>query len=78
MSKTKYIKVSVSERLPEKEGWYFIVYQNGEEDTDFYSDGKQWENVDYWLHEVPDYEEEMKGLSVETMIEYGWIKLKEN
>lgn len=71
--KTKYIKVSVSDRLPNKKGWYFIVYQNGEEDTDFYSDGKQWKNVEYWLQEVTDYEEEIKGMLESIYESFGQI-----
>lgn len=64
--KTKYIKVSVSERLPEKEGWYFIIHHNPirskakyiPEYKRFYG----YSDIDFWLEEVPDMEEEMREM----------------
>lgn len=71
MKNTKYIKVSVSDRLPYKEGDYFIssssrTYEderksffNGTRFIDKYGSNM---HVDYWLQEVPDYEDEMKEM----------------
>ncbi|WP_312306495.1 hypothetical protein [Chryseobacterium sp.] len=69
MKNSKYIKVAVSERLPEKEGKY-LIYHKGfrttlqshfnpdyQESIDYYK-----ENIEYWLKEVPDYEDEMKRI----------------
>ncbi|MGV2452472.1 UNVERIFIED_CONTAM: hypothetical protein POZ17_19875 [Ralstonia mannitolilytica] len=70
MKNRKYIKVSVSERLPEKEGRYVCSMQlmhkmdasmpfdpNDEQAVIFWNDA-----VEYWLQEVPDYEDEMKEM----------------
>ncbi|NML70004.1 hypothetical protein HHL23_09345 [Chryseobacterium sp. RP-3-3] len=64
MSKTKYIKVAVSERLPDKTNEYFT--DKGK--AIFGSVMKNW-HVDellaypnYWLCEVPDREQEMKEM----------------
>lgn len=67
--KTKFIKVSVSERLPEQ-GKYYCQIKNREgrlihqfyypDETVFQ---KQWErDVEFWLEEVPDREEEMREM----------------
>ncbi|WP_347216667.1 hypothetical protein [Chryseobacterium sp.] len=76
MSNTKYKKVAVSERLPEKTGIYFvwIDHPNADTitDTDYYnlqskqfkSDGRfnSFYDVTHWLEEVTDYEEEMREM----------------
>lgn len=53
---TLYRKVSVSERLPEKEGKYYIIDITGElnkapfRGDEFHS----WQPSKYWLEEIPD------------------------
>ncbi|MDV3706651.1 hypothetical protein CMU55_19295 [Elizabethkingia anophelis] len=70
--KTKYVKVPVSERLPEKEGIYHVIFNIGGEEiieSVLYNDkfGFHAENTDCryvyeWLEEVPDHSEEMLSL----------------
>lgn len=69
---TKFIKVSVSDRLPGKEGLYctnlgtLLFYKNSEGLESF----KNLRNeevisksrIDFWLEEVPDYEDQMKDM----------------
>lgn len=67
--KTKYVKVQVSERLPEKEGKY-TVQRNDSEDWHemYYFNGSPlnvsfWKRyIEYWLEEVPDHSEEMLSM----------------
>lgn len=73
--KTKYVKVPVSERLPEKSGFYFIIKPNSHFDklkatyfsvnTEDFGDGKDNE-AEYWLEEVPDHSEEMLSMLEEV------------
>ncbi|MCT3800621.1 hypothetical protein HZQ61_02905 [Elizabethkingia anophelis] len=63
--KTKYVKVPVSERLPEKEGCYPIILKNTDIIRDYYR-GKNilseefWKiHIEYWLEEKEDHSEEM-------------------
>ncbi|WP_407483422.1 hypothetical protein [Elizabethkingia anophelis] len=63
--KTKYIAVPVSERLPEKEGCYPIIFKNTDIIRDYYR-GKDilseefWKiHIEYWLEEKEDHSEEM-------------------
>lgn len=64
MKNSKYIKVSVSDRLPDNDGDYST--DQGElsfkvKTKDWYYAGWRYNHkVDFWLDEVPDYEEEMK------------------
>ena len=64
MSKTKYIKVDVSERLPEKYGFYFVIMKSGVK-KNFWFNGEKFfldkdtRDILYWLEEIPDREEEM-------------------
>ncbi|MEN5306793.1 hypothetical protein ABE425_04715 [Chryseobacterium cucumeris] len=69
MKNSKYIKVSVSDRTPDIRDYY---------DTNvglilFTPHNKRWEtendSIEYWLHEVPDYEDEMKEM-LEEAIQY--------
>lgn len=76
MKNSKYIKVSVSERLPEKEGKYLIYHKgfrttlqshfdpDDQESIDYYNN-----NIEYWLQEVPDYEDEMKEMLEECVLQ---------
>ncbi|EPL7679799.1 hypothetical protein RG089_002840 [Elizabethkingia anophelis] len=66
--KTKYIAVPVSERLPEKEGCYPIIFKNSDIIRDYYR-GKDvlseefWKNnIEFWLEEKEDHSEEMLSL----------------
>ncbi|MDN5470375.1 MAG: hypothetical protein L0G02_08155, partial [Lactococcus lactis] len=76
MSKTKYIKVAVSERLPEKEGKYlarvfhysnFELYEfsSGEFRTSFL--------IDEWMEEVSDREQEMKEMLEECRLQLEYL-----
>ncbi|MEF9476758.1 hypothetical protein OWR28_02445 [Chryseobacterium sp. 1B4] len=74
--KTKYIKVSVADRLPEKEGRYFLWVDNPNArnlnsqklsteynmERHFFKNGEfqTFYDTTHYLEEVPDYEEEMK------------------
>ncbi|AQW96676.1 hypothetical protein BBD31_01635 [Elizabethkingia anophelis] len=70
--KTKYVKVPVSERLPEKEGIYPVIFNLGGEEIiesvlyndkfGFHAENTDCRYVDEWLEEVPDHSEEMLSL----------------
>ncbi|GEJ46044.1 hypothetical protein [Chryseobacterium sp. ON_d1] len=65
--KTKYIKVSVSERIPEKEGDYFCVIANGPSIMTCRSMYfERFKGITHWLEEKPDYEDEMKEILEEV------------
>lgn len=63
--KTKYIAVPVSERLPEKEGCYPIIFKNTDIIRDYYREKdvlseEFWRiHIEYWLEEKEDHSEEM-------------------
>jgi len=59
MGKTKHIKVAISERLPNPDQNCFVISYDGDESTASLVDFEYYE-VEYWLEEVPDREEEMK------------------
>lgn len=66
--KTKFVKIPVSERLPEKEGCYPIIFKNTDIIRDYYR-GKNilseefWKiHIEYWLEEKEDQSEEMLSL----------------
>lgn len=81
--KTKYIKVAVSERLPEKEGKYFLWVDNpnargleSEELSMAYNmENKHFKEGEFqtfyetthWLQEVPDREQDMKEMLEELV-----------
>ncbi|WFB67044.1 hypothetical protein [Chryseobacterium sp. WX] len=85
MKNSKYIKVSVSERLPRKVRTDVIVLWTNEEETisagsGFFTEKGYWWVYDsgcsvpeYWLEEKPDYEDEMK-----EMLEKNIKQSKEN
>ena len=57
---TKYKKVSVSERLPEKDGNYICIVANGASIMTCHSLlFGNFKGITHWLEEVPDMEEEM-------------------
>lgn len=63
MKNSKYIKVSVSERIPEKEGDYFCVIANGPSIMTCRSMYfERFTGITHWLEEKPDYEDEMKEM----------------
>lgn len=60
MSKTKFIKVPVSERLPVERGYYFCVVKNSTVNINVHSDlFSSYKGIEYWLCEVPDRESEL-------------------
>ncbi|WP_372483294.1 hypothetical protein AB9J70_06245 [Elizabethkingia anophelis] len=71
--KTKYIAVPVSERLPEKSGFYYIKHNNHPdlEQYDFFDDlhdGEYFETeVEWWLEEKEDHSEEILSVLSEVM-----------
>ncbi len=73
--RTKFIKVSTSDRLPEKDGDYYVKMRHlSDLQLYYYLDplhDKEYMNkhVEYWLDEVPDYEEEMKEMINELILE---------
>lgn len=68
--KTKYIKVSVSNRLPKYNMHVILIDRFNNTFEGHISEDKNWiiytdgefDKVEYWLQEVPDYEEEMKEM----------------
>ncbi|MDV3834208.1 hypothetical protein [Elizabethkingia anophelis] len=74
--KTKYVKVPVSERLPEKEGIYPVIFNLGGEEIiesvlyndkfGFHAENTDCRYVDEWLEEVPDHSEEMLSMLEEV------------
>lgn len=81
MKNSKYIKVSVSERLPRKVRTDVIVLWTNEEETisagsGFFTEKGYWWVYDsgcsvpeYWLEEKPDYEDEMKEMLEECQLQ---------
>ncbi|MBE4949934.1 hypothetical protein [Chryseobacterium culicis] len=75
--KTKHIKVSVSDRTPETAGYYFIINRAASIQIGHFngrSFAESFIDPDYWLEEVPDYEEEMKEMLAKCMLEFGRFK----
>ncbi|MCT4135036.1 hypothetical protein HZP67_09890 [Elizabethkingia anophelis] len=66
--KTKFVKIPVSDRLPEKSGLYYIKHNNHPdlEQYDFFDDlhdGEYFETeVEWWLEEKEDHSEEMLSM----------------
>lgn len=83
MSKTKYIKVDVSERLPEKYGFYFVIMKSGVK-KNFWFNGEKFfldkdtRDILYWLEEIPDREEEMIEMLDEIRNEIGIFEKEAN
>jgi hypothetical protein len=79
MEKTKYIKVAVSDRLPEKSKCVKVIDQSDNIYDGFITDKDVWQvytqfeygNIEYWLEEVPDHEEEMREI-LQYMLENGF------
>lgn len=73
--KTKYVKVPVSERLPEKEGYCSVIFKDSDTIRDYYH-GKNvlsenfWKNnIEYWLEEKEDHSEEMEEMLNDIFLE---------
>lgn len=87
MKNSKYIKVSVSERLPEVNKCVKVVDQEDNIYDGFITDKQVWQvytqfeygRIEYWLEEKPDYEAEMKEM-LEFIYGYGekieWSKVR--
>ncbi|MCT4252087.1 hypothetical protein HZP37_13410 [Elizabethkingia anophelis] len=66
--KTKFVKIPVSERLPEKEGCYPIIFKNTDIIRDYYHGNNVlsenfWKiHIEYWLEEKEDHSEEMLSI----------------
>ncbi|MCT4085470.1 hypothetical protein HZP81_17115 [Elizabethkingia anophelis] len=61
--KTKYVKVPVSERLPEESGFYIIIAKNNPIPVINYSGIFEFNNsIEYWLEEKEDHSEEMLSM----------------
>lgn len=75
--KTKFVKVSVEERLPEKEGWYYTSNKEDDYQVWKWKKGYRWEGIEHWLEEIPDREAEMLDmLQMINNIENGAFGLK--
>lgn len=64
MKNSKYIKVPVSEGLPEKSGDNFIIDPNGKKGIGLFIN-KEFQRLvtpEYWLDEKPDYDDDMKKM----------------
>lgn len=83
MPKTKYVEIKIENRLPESEGYYLAKLPDEGQVMDAYFfnpedeyDVLWWKtNAEYWLEEVPDYEEEMKEMldkAVQYLNECQW------
>ncbi|MCC3214979.1 DUF551 domain-containing protein [Chryseobacterium sp. X308] len=82
MKNSKYIKVSVSDRLPESNTDVIILGDMEDVSKGYVSEHKNWwqygsdtvDNIEYWLEEKPDYEDEMKEMLAKCMLEFGRFK----
>ncbi|MCT4253027.1 hypothetical protein HZP37_18195 [Elizabethkingia anophelis] len=72
--KTKFVKIPVSERLPEKEGCYPIIFKNTDIIRDYYHGNNVlsenfWKiHIEYWLEEKEDHSEEMLSILEEVKL----------
>ncbi|HFK5596398.1 TPA: hypothetical protein ACG0AT_000945 [Elizabethkingia anophelis] len=70
--KTKFVKIPVSERLPEKEGIYPVIFNLGGEEIiesvlyndkfGFHAENTDCRYVDEWLEEKEDHSEEILSM----------------
>ncbi|MCT4288176.1 hypothetical protein HZP25_15850 [Elizabethkingia anophelis] len=87
--KTKYVKVPVSERLPEERVDVILIDEYGDKGEGFVLPDNDWMvysdsvtgSIEYWLEPVPDHSEEMLFL-LEFIKGYGskcdWNKLEKD
>lgn len=72
--KTKYVKVPVSERLPEKETTVIVIDKSGNPYEGFVTEKGIWQvytpydygDIEYWLEEKEDHSEEMLSMLEEV------------
>ncbi len=70
MQNTKYKKVVVTDRLPTKNSNVILINCLGDTFNGYYSEKNNWiistaghfSSIEYWLEEVPDYEEEVLAM----------------
>lgn len=76
MRKTKFIKVSVDDKLPDTFGHYVTFNIHNQKGYHYFDDGEKqfWsdDEIHEWLEEVPDREEEMTDMLEEckNQLEY--------
>ncbi len=73
-SKTKFTKVAVEDRLPSEQGMYMVIFKGNIVGTfNFWNEEgfiDSWkEDVDFWLEESPDREDEMIALLKEVKVD---------
>lgn len=74
---TKYKKVAVSERLPEINTNVIVLGDMEDVAIGYVSQHMNWwqygsdtvDNIEYWLEEVPDYEDEMREMLEECRLQ---------
>lgn len=75
--KTKYVKVPVSERLPEKVTTVIVIDKSGNPYEGFVTEKGIWQvytpydygDIEYWLEEKEDHSEEMYDMLNEIFLE---------
>lgn len=80
--KTKYVKVPVSERLPEKRVDVIIIDEFGDKGEGFALPDNDWMvysdsvtgSIEYWLEPVPNHSEEMLSLLEKSRVEIARLK----
>lgn len=82
----KYIKVSVSDRLPELDETVTVILDSGESCVGCFITNDYWCSIEiqnkpdmpeFWLEEVPDRESELIDLIKEcknTLMDVDWVK----
>lgn len=84
--KTKFIRVSVEERLPEVEKHVLGIWNTGESGTVVINENGYWysfeaqsecDQPDFWLEEVPDREDEMREMLEECRIQLQYLNEKQ-
>ncbi|MDQ1859278.1 hypothetical protein [Chryseobacterium sp. WLY505] len=84
--KTKFIKVSTADRLPIKNLYVSLIDSLGNTCNGYYSEKNNWiiategyfSIIEFWLEEKPDYEEEMKEMINELILELNPATLSGN
>lgn len=77
MSKTKFTKVAVEDRLPSEQGMYMVIFKDNKVGTfNFWNEEgfiDSWkEDVDFWLEESPDREDDMIAILKEIHFDHFW------
>lgn len=81
MEKTKFIRVAVKHRSPEKGKDVIVISSNGKSGTCYFLaglwHGQKYGEPKYWLEEIPDIEDEMLQMLEEcknTLMDVDWVK----